>query len=112
MSSDFLPKEPLSQVVFVHDYIQLVFHDSGFSIHNDSELLIDGVRYIRHKPGYCDALVSLIGQHVQLTAASDDVSLKLIFDSGAEFLVLDTGTGPEAWEYSSKDGPIVVESNA
>ncbi len=31
------PSEPLSQVVFVHDYLQLIFQDEGFNIYNLSE---------------------------------------------------------------------------
>lgn len=35
---NLIPLEPLSQVVFIHDYLQLVFQDESFSIYNLAEL--------------------------------------------------------------------------
>ena len=34
MKVDLQPVEPLSQVVFVHDYLQLVFQDRAFTLYN------------------------------------------------------------------------------
>lgn len=34
MKVDLQPVKPLSQVVFVHDYLQLVFQDQAFTLYN------------------------------------------------------------------------------
>jgi hypothetical protein len=106
------PAEAMSQVVFVHDYIQLVFQDDGFSIYNRATLHIGANLFIQGQPGFCDQLVALIGQRAVVTAGPDH-SLELAFDGGVRFAVPmgDSATGPEAWQFHSLEGPIVVVQN-
>lgn len=109
MRPDLFPTEPLSQVVFVHDYIQLVFQDACFSIYNTVELRQGETVTLQGCPGFCDGLVNLIGQ--SLISASVEPPLSLEFQSGLVLVVQQPGDGPEAWQYSSSTGSIVVEQN-
>lgn len=110
MSPYILPVAPLSQVVFVHDYIHLVFQDACFSIYNTAELKQDGNLLLQGQFGFCDALVSLIG--LSLTSVSSQPLLSLRFQGGAEFVVTEACSGPEAWQYSSPSSQTVVVQNA
>jgi hypothetical protein len=109
------PSEPLSQVVFIHDYLQLVFHEEVFSIYNLAEVDLRGVKVTRGQQGFCDAVVSLIGQRVTTASHSDGYALRLSFEKGAQFNVRSDDaavSGPEAFAFNGKDQPPVVEQNA
>ncbi|MFA6094970.1 MAG: hypothetical protein WC757_03750 [Candidatus Paceibacterota bacterium] len=110
MRPDILPIEPLSQVVFIHDYLQLVFQNACFSIYNAVELRQGNISLSQGQPGFCDGLVSLIGQ--PLTSASASPSLSLTFQSGTVLVLAQSGQNSEAWQYNSFGWPIVVEQNA
>lgn len=110
MRPDILPIEPLSRVVFIHDYLQLVFQDACFSIYNPAELKLDSSLLLSGQPGFCDVLVSLIGQ--PLTSALSSPSLSLTFQNGTVLTVAQIGQGPEAWQYAALGEPIVVEQKA
>lgn len=110
MRPDIHPIEPLSQVVFIHDYLQLVFQDACFSIYNPAELRQGDSLLSQGEPGFCDVLVSLIGQ--PLTLASSSPSLSLTFQGGTILVVAQFGQGLEAWQYAALGEPIVVEQNA
>jgi len=60
----------------------------------------------RCQPGFCDGLVSLIGQ--SLIDASANPSLSLTFKSGMILVVGQSGQGPEAWQYDSLVQPTLV----
>ena len=109
------PSEPLSQVVFVHDYLQLIFQDEGFNIYNLAAIQNNGAQFAQGRPGFCDALVSHIGQRVIETSRWDGYVLVLTFERGAQFAVRSDDeaiTGPEAFEFNGKDQPLVIEQNA
>jgi len=110
MDHHLIPSSPLTQVVFVHDYIQVVFDDACFSIYNEVELQQPGKCVRIGHPGFCDGLVSLMGQ--RLNSVSVLPTLAMAFDSGAVLSVSNIGAGPEAWEYSSSTGEVIVEENA
>lgn len=112
MRPNLLPADPLSQVVFVHNYLQLVFQNSGFSIYNAATLLSNGVAVERGQSGFCDKLVGLIGQPLLGVVAPDDSSLILTFQDGSVLSVASVGSGPEAWQFNSISGPVVVAQNA
>ena len=115
MVPNLKPSEPLSQVVFVHDYLQLIFQDEAFNIYNVSEVEHRGVKLAHGEPGFCDALVALIGQCVIEASHSDSYALKLSFEEGAQFVVRsddDAVRGPEAFEFNGKNQLTVVEQNA
>ena len=113
MKVDLQPIEPLSQVVFVHDYLQLVFQDCGFTLYNLATYSTVSGELRPGQPGFCDALVSLIDQTVRVEALAD--RLLLHFSGGALVSVPISGPdtrGPEAWLFSQLGGSTVVEQNA
>lgn len=112
MRPNLLPPDSLSQVVFVHNYFQLVFQDSGFSIYNAATLYSNGVSLLQGQPGFCDRLVGLIGQALLAADAPDDSSLVLTFQDGSALTVVSAGPGPEAWQYNSLGCSTVVAQNA
>ena len=115
MAPNLKPSEPLSQVVFIHDYLQLIFQDERFSIYNLAEVEIRGVKMTQGQPGFCDAVVSLIGQRVTAASHSDKCALHLSFEEGAQFVVRSDNaaiSGPEAFQFNGRDQPRVVEQNA
>jgi hypothetical protein len=59
-----IDNEPLSQVVFVRDYVQLVFQDTTLSVYCSMSVALRRDSIGWHGPGWCDALVALIGQSV------------------------------------------------
>lgn len=113
MQPDLQPEDALSQVVFVHDYVQLVFQDCGFSLYN-VVTYCQGATIIRQgRPGFSDALVSLINQTASVEAQPG--ALLLRFAGGGLLSVPTSGPdarGPEAWQFSRLGGPTVVEQNA
>jgi hypothetical protein len=109
---NLLPTEPLSQVVFIHDYFQLVFQDSSFSIFNTTVIRFNGAFIQQGHQGFCDHLIGLIGQSVLGVAASDDSLLSLTFQDGTELSVTPIGQGPEAWQFNTTGSPSVIAQNA
>lgn len=113
MKVDLQPVEPLSQVVFVHDYFQLVFQDQAFTIYNIATCSTGSGDLRQGQLGFCDALVSLIDQTARVEALAD--TLLLHFSSGAVVSVPVSGPdtrGPEAWQFGQFGGPTVVGQNA
>jgi len=102
--------DPLSQVVFVHDYVQIVFQDRAFSIFNSLTYHEGSTVLHQGAPGFCDALVELIGKPA--TADSASGCLTLDFGLGKRVVILEAGEGPEAWMFSGVDIPTIVEQNA
>ncbi len=106
MPPDLKPLEALSQVVFVHDYIQLVFQDEVFNIYNIPELV--------HQGASVDALVGLIGQRVISVSRTEPEMLLLDFERGARFRLPsgDEGVrGPEAFQFRGQNNSLVIEQN-
>jgi len=113
MKVDLQPIEPLSQVVFVHDYLQLVFQDSTFTIYNTASCSADAGEFRQGQAGFCDAVVSLIDQSARVEALADKLLLR--FSGGSVVSVPVSGSdsrGPEAWQFARLGGPTVVEQNA
>jgi len=109
------PIEPLSQVVFVHDYFQLFFDDEVFSVYNPVVLVLQGEKLHQPSPGFCDALVALIGQRAEAMPTEPDCLLALSFARGAKLLVLEAASasgGAEAFSFKTSTGPLVVKHNA
>ncbi len=100
------PIDELEQVVFVHDYIQLVFGDVRISFYGATSVRSRHAFYEREKPGFCDALVKLIGQKATALDAAADCRLTIGFASGETVVVLPT-VGPEAWGYAITGESIV-----
>lgn len=114
MTPNLKPSESLSQVVFIHDYLQLIFQDEGFNIYNLAEVEVHGVKSMQGQPGFCDAVVSLIGQRITAASHSDKCALKLLFEEGAQIVVRNDGEairGPESFEFNGRNQLPVVEQN-
>ena len=112
MQPDLQPVDPLSQVVFVHDYLQLVFQDCAFTLYNPATYAKDATVLRQGQPGFCDALVSLIDQGARAEVRGE--GLLLHFVGGAVVSVSTSGPdarGPEAWQFGRLGGPYVVEQN-
>jgi hypothetical protein len=112
MSSQVFPRAPLSQVVFVHDYVQLYFQDDILTIYNDISLQQSNAPFRTGAPGFCDALIRLIGASVVRSSSEPGQPLQLWFGSG-DTLVVDTNPRsgrPDAWMYGPVGGPWSVES--
>ena len=106
MNSQVVPSEPLTQVTFVHDYIQLVFQDEGFSLHNAVEVEAAGSRLAQGADGFADSLVRLVGFRVVSASECEFGPLQLCFEGGTKVTVTWKGAGPEAFEFSQ--GGIVT----
>jgi hypothetical protein len=105
-----VPKEPVSQVVFVEDYLQLVFHEERFSFYDVVEVVSDQRVLARGQPNFCDALVNLIGERAASVAVDDAGELTVMFDSGFAVRARSglSGVSPEAWQFNGPDGKIIV----
>jgi hypothetical protein len=107
-----VPKEPVSQVVFVEDYLQLVFREERFSFFDVVEIASEQRVLPRGQPGFCDALVELIGERAASVAVDDDGELTVMFDSGSALRARPgpSGAGPEAWQFNGPDGRTIVST--
>jgi hypothetical protein len=113
MEHSLQPEDPLSQIVFIHDYLQLVFQDCALTIYNRASYTYGGVELLQGQPGFCDALVALIEQSARAEFVSGQLSLHLA--NGAVVCVSNSGIGarrPEAWQFGRLGGPQLVEQNA
>lgn len=112
MDALLIPLEPLSQVCFIHDYLQLVFQDDRISIYNRTQIQVGSTRMSQGEAGFCDALVSLIGQRV--VSVSRRHVLTLAFAKGVELSVLGGDgnvAGPEAFRFDGPNGVLAAEQN-
>jgi len=113
MEPSLQPHDPLSQVVFIHDYLQLVFQDCAFTLYNLAIYTAGDTKLTQGESGFCDALVSLIGQEARAEVLPGHLSLH--FSNGAAVSIVSTGItarGPEAWQFGQLGGSVVVEQNA
>ncbi len=111
---DLCPAEPLSQVVFIHDYLQLVFQSQCLSVYNLAQIEHMGATLTQGSSGFCDALVSLIGSAVLRAHHNERYKLILEFQNGSNFFVpvaAEYVRGPEAFQFVGTDEYLVVEQN-
>lgn len=107
-----VPKDPVSQVVFVEDYFQLLFQEERFSFFEVVEVATDQRILSRGQPGFCDALVELIGERASSVAMDDAGGLTVVFGSGSALRARSgAGAGPEAWKFDGSDGQIIISPN-
>lgn len=112
MRPNLLPTDPLTQVVFVHDYVQLVFQDAGFSVYNRLTINQGGDLVDREHVGFCDRLVRLIGETIRDVCVGADNTLRLTFENGTELCVVPDGDSVEGWQFNSLNQPAVVFQNS
>lgn len=103
--------DALSQVVFVEDYCQLVFQRQRLSIYSRATVSRAGTCIQQGEPGFCDALVHLIGQRADQASSEEPFILTLLFEGGAKIEIYADGNGPEAFALH-EDGRIVVGRGA
>ena len=107
---------PLSEVRFVHDYVQLIFQDCSINVCNRSTVVVDGEEYDHGVSGYCDAAVSLIGDSIVKVEFVETEYFRLHLTHGHMFVVdlsAEGGDGPEAFELGG--GPVkgvIVQHNS
>ena len=107
--------EPMSQVVFVHDYIQLVFQGTYFNLYNAVTIHRDNRTLRRNDLGFCDELCHLIGQRVVDTSTEAGQFTSVAFGNGTRVSVslrAEDGNGPEAFELGNNKGTFCVEQNS
>ena len=106
------PTEPLTQVVFVHDYLQLVFDQFVVTVYNPARCTTCTVTWHQDDREFAGALVSLIGQTAQLSVSP--AGLQLHFSTGSSVTVPGSdpsSDGPEAWQYGALGAPCCVQQN-
>ena len=107
----FQHAEPLSQVVFVHNYVQFRFQDVVLSVFSRLTVTSDGRVLNRPDPGFCDALVKLIEKRVAATEYSEGKHMRLTFTGGSVVSVSLRGEdamGPELFLLDRPGLPTVV----
>jgi len=109
-----LDAEPLSQVVFVHDYIQLIFQGTYFNLYNRVTVHRGGCTLAASDSGFADELRRLIGQRVVDTTSEERQFSAVKFEHGTQVSVslrAEDAKGPEAFELGDNKGLCVVEQN-
>ena len=109
-----LDAEPLSQVVFVHDYIQLVFQGTYFNLYNRVTVHRGGCTLGPSDAGFADELRRLIGERVIDTLSEEGQFSAVKFERGTQVSVslrAEDANGPEAFELGDNKGLCVVEQN-
>src|SRR6202795_3929834 len=99
--------DPLSQVKFVHDYIQLVFQSSHISFYNPVTIHLPERPLLRNDIGFCDHLVALIEKRVIDVRSEPKKSLDLHFENRwivSLSLQPEHYSGPEAYDARGADG--------
>jgi hypothetical protein len=105
---DMTLTDELSQVVFIYDYLQLVFQRVHFTLLTPPTLTSGGRTYRYGESGFCDELVGLISSRATAAEHNDQDDLTITFATGASISVATTdprATGPEAWQYV-RDGVL------
>jgi hypothetical protein len=109
------PTEPLTQVVFVHDYVQLVFDTDILSVYNPMTFRgSQGAALEQGQIGFADALLGLIGAKASSVETSQVECLALQFESKGRLAVrraTDESARPEAFQFNSEAGRVVVQQN-
>lgn len=113
MQVDLQSRDPLSQVVFIFDYLQIYFQDAVFTIYNLATYAHGSVTIRQGEPGFCDSLVALIGQTARVQV-HPEMGLIIRFHGGASITVSSSdpnACGPEAWNFCRSNGPLIVNHN-
>jgi hypothetical protein len=108
------PEHPLSQVVFIHDYIQLIFQSATFTIYNSCTIELKADSVSQGSRGFADQLVQQIGRRAQAQSLQGEHALILLFEGGVALKVKrrdEENPGPEAYEAHTDGGDIIMELN-
>lgn len=108
-------KEPLSQVIFIHDYIQLIFQEYILSLYNPIEIKIENKTITDGEVGFSDALRNLIGERIVRTNYEEKIHASFEFSNGTIVTITlesNSDFGPEAFQINDGNSLIMVEQNA
>jgi hypothetical protein len=97
----------LSEVRFVHDYVQFVFWPYGLSVYAKVSVSTNGRVLGPRDAGYFDSIYILIGQKLVAVARTEGVELEFEFSGGTSLLVslrLEEAVGPEVAMLSNENG--------
>ena len=114
MPPNLLPAEALSQVVFVHDYIQLIFQNESFSLYNRVGLASNSRETLQGSDSFAAEITRLVGQRAKAAGATNRSKLEIQFEGGSVVWLLSSQEherGLEAFQYNNCTGSIVVEQN-
>jgi hypothetical protein len=84
---EFTRYDPLSQVIFVHDYIRLVFHPITLSVFTRLTVNFPVGARKHGELGFCDALVAQIGQRVTDTSWTPGQEMRFHLANGIALAV-------------------------
>jgi len=105
--------EPLSEVRFVHDYVQFVLWPHTLSVY--PHIRVSSGEYVRSPadPGFYDSICRLIGQKLVKVIRVEKAQLEFAFSQGTNLLVSlrpEDAVGPEIAMLSSTNGAdLMVE---
>ena len=102
----------LSEVRFVHDYVQFIFEPHTLSLYAPLRVVAAGRILARGDVGYYDNICSLIGETLAAVTRQEREQLEFAFSNGTKValsLCSEDAAGPEVAELSTLDGEIMVE---
>ena len=110
---ELLTADLLSEVRFVHEYVQFVFWPLTLSVYASINATTGGRSLQQSDLGYYDVICRLIGQKIVQIERVDNVEMTLRFTNGAVLgisLVPTAHSGPEIAMLSGEGGaPLMVE---
>ena len=109
---ELLTADSLSEVRFVHEYVQFVFWPLTLSVYASINATSGGATLHQADAGYYDAICRLIGQKIVAIERNDNVEMTLKFAAGAILgisLVPTANSGPEVATLSDQSGTLMVE---
>jgi hypothetical protein len=114
MSARLRPESPLTAVVEVHDYLQLVFADETLTVLNPIEVRASPMAMPSGAASGAEEARRLVGRRVLNATPSAGALLTLVFEGGAQIIVLpahERSAGTEAFVFAGRHAHV-VEHNA
>ena len=114
LAAVFDQADPMSQVIFVHDYVQLVFQELVLTVYSPITLTAGPTSIAKSDRNFCGHLVSLIGSRVESVAHFPRSELQLRFEGGIDLSVSlrsEDANGPELFQVDRPGFPILVEQD-
>lgn len=81
---DCLIGEKLSSIEFVMGYYQFRFDGPCINVYSDPYVIVNGKRLGRNQKEFNNSIISLISQVVKDCRFIDDVTLRVLFESGSQ----------------------------
>jgi hypothetical protein len=102
----------LSEVRFVHDYVQFIFEPHTLSLYAPLHISTEGRALARGDVGYYERICSLIGENLADVTRYKRKQLEFAFSNGTKVILslrTEDAAGPEIAELSTSGGEIMVE---